>query len=360
MSIEWLEAESAIDERLALREQREKLAAALKENPTDAETALKLLNVMDQLEVPAPEMAEAVEPAMTANPKDPALMAWLGQLSYRLGQFKVGMLTLKHAIELDPDDVLANFTLGQMLLYAGTFEDALRYARKAWDLGQATHYVKEIARLYCILLARLKRFEEAYQFQLRQLDARPEDTQTIIDTSDLLSEMGRSDEAQQMLKDAHENKPSDVDLLFRISVGYFERDEIGNALHWADRVIETDAQHLEGWNLRAQIKFKLGDYEGALADHDMIAELSKSMPLDQSFRASCFESMGQKDKAIAALKQGIKECKDWPDRVQHYQAHLDRLQVVPPSQQPKRKHNLGPNDPCWCGSGKKLKKCHGS
>ncbi len=359
MSIEWLEAESAIDERLALRDQREKLAVQLADEPTSAEIALKLLNVMDQLEVPAPEMAEAVEPAMTANPKDPALMAWLGQLSYRLGQFKVGMLTLKHAIELDPDDVLANFTLGQMMLYAGSFEDGLRYAEKAWQLGQATHYVSEIARLYCILLARLKRFEDAYQFQLKQLENRPEDTQTLIDTADLLSEMGRGDEAQGMLKDAHEKKPSDVDLSFRISVGYFENDEVGQALFWADKVIEADAQHLEGWNLRAQIKFKLGDYEGALADHDMISELSKSMPLDQSFRASCFESMGRKQDAINALKQGIQECKDWPDRVEHYRQHLDRLTVVPPEQQ-RRKHNLGPNDPCWCGSGKKLKKCHGS
>jgi preprotein translocase subunit SecA len=23
-------------------------------------------------------------------------------------------------------------------------------------------------------------------------------------------------------------------------------------------------------------------------------------------------------------------------------------------------HNLGRNDPCWCGSGKKFKKCHGA
>jgi preprotein translocase subunit SecA len=23
-------------------------------------------------------------------------------------------------------------------------------------------------------------------------------------------------------------------------------------------------------------------------------------------------------------------------------------------------HEVGRNDPCWCGSGKKFKKCHGS
>lgn len=357
MSIDWLEAESAIDERLALQTQREKLEAAYLADKQNAENALRLLNVLDQLGVPAPEMAQLTEPAMHANPNDPGLMAWLGQLSYRLGELKLAMITLKHAVTLDPGDTLANFTLGQCMLYAGSHEDALRYAERAMENGQATHYRKDIGRLYCIALARLKRFDEAYQFQLEQLKERPDDTQAIIDTSDLLSEMGRADDALQMLLDAHKNKPSDTELLFRLAVTKFENNDFAAAIGWADKVLAVDAQHLEGWNLRAQAKFKLGMFEGAIADHSMILELSKSMPLDQSFVASCYEGMGRKDEAIAALKKGLIEAKDWPDRKRAYQQHLDRLQVVPPSQQSK-KHNLGPNDPCWCGSGKKLKKCH--
>ena len=218
MSIEWLEAESAIDERLALKKQREKLESAYDENPKDAEAALRLLNVLDQLGMPAQEMAQKVEPAFEANPDDPALMAWLGQLAYRMGQFKLAMLTLKHAMERDPDDTLANFSLGQLMLYAGSFEDAFRYAERAWATGVASYYRKEIARLYCIALARLKRFEEALTFQQEQLGERPDDSQTIIDTSDLLSEMGRNSESFKLLTDAVEKKPADTDLLFRLGV----------------------------------------------------------------------------------------------------------------------------------------------
>lgn len=358
MSIEWLEAESAIDERVALQAQREKLEAAYDANPGDAEAALRLVNVLDQLGVPAQEMAARIERAFEANPNDPALMAWLGQLAYRMGQLKLAMLTLKHAISLDPDDTLANFTLGQCMLYAGTFEDALRYAKRAWDTGQAAYYRKEISRLYCIALVRLRRFDEAYEFQQEQLAERPDDSQTVIDTADLLGEMGRDDEARKLLLNAHNKKPADTDLLFRLAVAHFESNDFAGAIEWADKVLATDAQHLEGWNLRAQAKFKLGLFESALADHGMILELSKSMPLDRSFVASCYEGMGRKADAIAALKQGLIEAKDWPDRKRAYQQHLERLQIVTPDQQ-KKKHNLGPNDPCWCGSGKKLKKCHG-
>ena len=30
-----------------------------------------------------------------------------------------------------------------------------------------------------------------------------------------------------------------------------------------------------------------------------------------------------------------------------------------PQQVQKTKNKIGRNDPCWCGSGKKFKKCHG-
>lgn len=359
MSIEWLEAESAIDDRLALQGMRERLEEEYLKDKMNAEAALRLLNVLDQLGVSAPEIAQIMEPAFQANPNDAALMAWLGQLSYRMGEFKLSMLTLKHAIGHDPDETLANFTLGQLMLYTGAFEDAFKYAQKSWATGQATHYRKDIARLYCICLARLKRFDEAYEFQKEQLAERPDDSQTVIDTSDLLSEMGRADESVKMLEDAIAKKPSDTDLLFRMAVGKFETNDFVEAQKWATKILDVDAQHLEAWNLRSQVKFKLGNFEGAMQDHSMILELSKTMPLDQSFMASCLEGLGRKQDAIAALKQGIREAKNWPDRKRQYEQHLERLTVVPPSQQQK-KHNLGPNDPCWCGSGKKLKKCHGN
>jgi uncharacterized protein YecA (UPF0149 family) len=105
---------------------------------------------------------------------------------------------------------------------------------------------------------------------------------------------------------------------------------------------------------------KLGNAQGALQDHQMILELSKKMPLDQAFRAECFLAMGRKDEAVAALKLGIEEAKDWPQRRKEYEAMLQSLMVQPPGAQPKGGPKLSPNDPCWCGSGKKLKKCHGS
>lgn len=359
MSIEWLEAESAIDTRDALARRRVELEAAVKREPANAASALQLLSILDQLGEDPQAIVRSLDPAFQASPRDPALMAWLALMSYRLGELKLAMLTAKSALEADKGEMIANFVLAQVCLRAGKFEDALKYAKSALEVSEASHLHKDVQRMYCIALCRLQRFDEAYKYQLQIVAARPDDSQAVIDTADLLDEMARRDDALRALAKAIERKPSDTDLLFRAAVGNFEGNDYARALTWADRVIAADGQHLEGWNLRAQVKLKLGDASGALADHEMIRELSKKQPLDQAFRAECFLSMGRPDEAVAALKQGIIDMKDWPDRRREYEAMLQRLQVQPPKAQ-RAGPKLGPNEPCWCGSGKKLKKCHGA
>ena len=35
-------------------------------------------------------------------------------------------------------------------------------------------------------------------------------------------------------------------------------------------------------------------------------------------------------------------------------------EAVNTAKKPADSHNIGRNDPCWCGSGKKFKRCHGA
>ncbi|MCC6464461.1 MAG: SEC-C domain-containing protein [Planctomycetes bacterium] len=358
MPIDWLDAESAIDQRNALEGRRATLEAEYHKDRSNGEAALRLLVVLDQLEVNPQEMTRLVEPAFQANPKDPALLAWLAQLSFRLGEWKLAMLTAKHACDLDPGDVMANFTLAQILLRGSRPQDGIKFAQKALDGGAAAHYRDEIERVYLITLARLKRFDEAWKLQSEKLAARPGDAQAAIDAADLRREMGRPAEGRELLEAAHRRMPRNTDLLFRLATGAFEDGDNAGALHWADQLLEADGQHLEGWHLRAQARLALGDPERALQDHEMIRELSRKTPLDQAFRAQCLVALGRRDEAIAGLKQGIAESADWFDRKCSYEAELAKLTVQPPEAR-RAAPKTAPNAPCWCGSGRKFKKCHG-
>jgi predicted Zn-dependent protease len=325
MSIDWIDAESAIDKSQALRARRVELEVMLQEDPSDLSAALQLLAVLDQLEVGAQEIVAACQPIFEQHPNDPSLAAWLAQFSYRMGEFKMSMLTAKHALAHDALEPLANFTVGQLLLMAGKFEDACKYAGRAWEQGQAKHYRADIGRLYCIALARQRKFDEAYEFQRERLAEDPRRTQAVIDTADLLTEMGRRKEATILLEKSHADKPRDTDLLFRLAVGAFEFDELRDARRWADKLLKVDPQHLEGWHLRAQVRLKQDDPQGALADHEMIRELSKSIPLDQSFRAQCLTALDRHNEAIAALEQGLKEAAAYPEQQRRYEDHLKQL-----------------------------------
>jgi preprotein translocase subunit SecA len=57
--------------------------------------------------------------------------------------------------------------------------------------------------------------------------------------------------------------------------------------------------------------------------------------------------------AIAAAAGGAGLVDDGLPEEELVPAHVEQRRVAPGDQ-------IGRNDPCWCGSGKKFKKCHGA
>lgn len=65
------------------------------------------------------------------------------------------------------------------------------------------------------------------------------------------------------------------------------------------------------------------------------------------------------EEVLAVVKSVLAADKDYVARlIRHYQ--LFRNGLDQPDRAPRDAHGrkLGRNDPCWCGSGKKLKRCH--
>jgi len=362
MGIDWLDAVKAVDSRKSLSARRLDLEAELAANPDSRDSYVELLEVMAQLECEPADMITVGGPGFDRFAEDAEMLAWLGWLALRSGDYQLAKLSLDRALEADTDQPFANYSMSQLHFGSGGFKAALKSIEAARKGAEGKHWAADAERLYCICLARLERYDEAYEVQAAILNAEPDNTRALIDTADLLEAMGRLKESWALLEGGLKRNDADTDLLFRAALFKFEHDRPAESLAFGNRLLEVDGQHLEGWNLRAQVKFKLADYEGALSDHEMIRELSRSIPLDQAFRAQCLASMGRKSDAIAALKQGIEESKRFPDQQKRYRRALEALQVEPPAPKgavPSRSMKAAPNDPCPCGSGKKFKKCHG-
>jgi preprotein translocase subunit SecA len=92
------------------------------------------------------------------------------------------------------------------------------------------------------------------------------------------------------------------------------------------------------------------------------------------------QAYGQKDPLVVYKTEGYQMFQALLDHIQHDVVHtIYRVQPVVAQQpvrtrvteeatlnrgedgnQPARKRKIGANDPCWCGSGKKYKRCHGA
>ncbi|MFL5761771.1 MAG: preprotein translocase subunit SecA [Thermomicrobiales bacterium] len=92
------------------------------------------------------------------------------------------------------------------------------------------------------------------------------------------------------------------------------------------------------------------------------------------------QAYGQKDPLVVYKTEGYEMFQTLLDHIQHDVVHtIYRVQPVVAQQpvrtrvteeatlnrgedgnQPARRRKIGANDPCWCGSGKKFKRCHGA
>ncbi len=83
---------------------------------------------------------------------------------------------------------------------------------------------------------------------------------------------------------------------------------------------------------------------------------SQGPSLLDAFRAHCPDALA----AGAGLPEGVGAGGQFADGAQATPQHGDRMDEVmqPVVKAPTEK--LGRNEPCWCGSGKKFKLCHGA
>ncbi|MCK6440123.1 MAG: tetratricopeptide repeat protein [Planctomycetes bacterium] len=325
MSIDWLDAEKAIDRDAVLEARRAELEARVQKEPVALEDVLELLDVLDEMGAEVPNMARIAQWGVKRWMNDAGLRAWLGTMWLRGGKVEQAVKELNAAIMLEKHQALARLTRGQVYLRTEKFDKAL-LDFEAGLLGKPNDRIRdELDRMVIVALARVGRAADALEKQRAFAARKPDDVRILVDGADLLELLGRVDEAKAELDRLVAARPWDTDLLFQCAMRALERDELARAKTLADDLLKRDSQHLEGWNLRAQIHYRLGMFEQALTDHSMIDELSKSMPPDYAFRAKCHVDLGNKADAIACLEIGLKDKRLQPDQRTSVQRTLDTL-----------------------------------
>ncbi len=215
----------------------------------------------------------------------------------------------------------ANFDIRHHLL---DFDDVLNKQRSA-IYARRTKFIEagEKGELLPILDETVRRFAENYKDSLQaQMDAEPD----------------KRDEIQKQLAEAEErltHLPETLDPLKSAILGqHFTR--ILDTL-WIDHLENLEALR-ESVNIRAY------------GQHEPLIEYRRDAhQLYQRLQAA-FDSLVW-DTFVQVLSVDLNQVR----------AQQNTISVGAPAQVPSGPNkNIGRNDPCWCGSGKKYKKCHGA
>jgi len=127
------------------------------------------------------------------------------------------------------------------------------------------------------------------------------------------------------------------DRIFSIILGYFQENMDYGAMCFAlygdPKALVHLHQALDSWKLR-------DEPDNPFANQEVID--------------LCIAIRELGGQLTPAQERKLRQVETHRDR---YSEQIDAM-LTPPGEEEPRKRRLGRNDPCWCGSGKKYKKCH--
>lgn len=172
-------------------------------------------------------------------------------LSYFLwGKYEESSASCRKAIELDPDDFIAYWTLGRIHFSAGNLQPALELFRKVTKLRpQFYAAIADLAQT-CEGLGLDKEADEARDQLLAMLPMyllrNPDDARARLYYAVALAEVGQKEAAVQEGQKAVEANPGDTMMLYNLACLYAELGEKARAIDSLRRSIEGGYQDF-GW-----------------------------------------------------------------------------------------------------------------
>ncbi len=142
--------------------------------------------------------------ATDVAPQAADVWAWLGEVQLQLGNTTQADKSLRRALTIDVNHVVANFQIGNLLNRQRKIAAAARFYERALD-GQPdmadAHYQMSAVRF------QLRQTDEAVRHMERYVELRPEDNSARVNLGGLLASLGRLAEAEQQLRKAIQTEP---------------------------------------------------------------------------------------------------------------------------------------------------------
>jgi tetratricopeptide (TPR) repeat protein len=213
----------------------------------------------------------------------------------------------KAAIEKDPKDAEAHYSLGKALLAENRTEQALREFKSVSRLGiegkniPETEFRQTIAGLYL----QHNESEEALKEYLLLIKLHPENPDYFYRAGKIFGDRNRTDLAEQYLGKAVSLNPREGCYHLAFGVALYQNKKIRDANTELENALKTDPSSGQIHYYIGKVHKDAKDYAGAIPSFEKAAR-------DQEYRirslvelGSCYMSLKMVDKAVPELERAV-------------------------------------------------------
>ncbi|XP_048239661.1 protein O-mannosyl-transferase TMTC1-like isoform X2 [Haliotis rufescens] len=151
----------------------------------------------------------------------------LGQLLYNGGQREEGVLMVQKSLDIDAHNIEALLTMGKMMMDEQRWTEAEHYIKTA--IVEKPSFAKAY-NYYGVFLLRKGQVKDAVSYYQQAYKLDELDTIAMSNAADGLRQLGRLDEAEQLLRHSNSIKP-DVKTLDQLAMLYFRSGQMSKAQH---------------------------------------------------------------------------------------------------------------------------------
>lgn len=245
---------------------------------------------------------------LSANPDNPEILYAVGILSLQVNAVGDAEQPLRRYVELGRGDLNpARFYLGQIAEQAQRFEDAIRW----YDLVDAGENVLPARIRAARVMARLKKLDDARERLAAARVAMPEDVRLTVAEGQLLRDAGRYEEAYAFLARALEAQPDQDDLLYEVSLAAERLGQLDVAERHLRRLIALKPNSPQGYNA---LGYTLADHNIRLDEAAVLVDKALSLSPDDSFildsKGWVLFRQGKLEAALETLKRAYAKQPD--------------------------------------------------
>jgi tetratricopeptide (TPR) repeat protein len=222
------------------------------------------------------EAAAAAERAAALENDNKAAARLLANVRWAQGRIDEAIVELKHVMELDPEDLEAQFRLGMLLVRSERVEEGAEIldgvqGRPALE----PRMLIEVARAYAAV-GDHERAIEAYKILLSR---RPKSAQALREVAQEYFHVGMREEAMAALERVVSLRPGDLGSWQRLLGLYVEDGDLAQAFVTTEEILRRDSTDVYVRKHHAVLLEQMGNPEAALEEWRHLTRLAPDDPL---------------------------------------------------------------------------------